>query len=95
MPYFNDQLSYGRWAVNQPQGIEMQITDYFKQCEAEGSRQEAALQALMNDIAGKKQGRNEKKIIAGLLENMETESDHTRLQFYRQALELLLRGDKA
>lgn len=81
--------------MNQPQGIEMQITDYFKKSVDNGSSHETALRALMTDIAGKKQSRSEKKIIAGLLENIETESDHTRLQLYRQALELLLRGDRA
>lgn len=75
-------------------GIETQIVDYFKQSEEKQKSHEAALRALMESIASKKKGRDEKKIIAGLLENIETERDTVRLQIYRQALELLLRGDR-
>ncbi|MDU4094608.1 MAG: biofilm development regulator YmgB/AriR family protein [Pantoea sp.] len=80
--------------MNPIPGIETQIIDYFKQSEEKPNSHEMALRALMERIASKKKGRDEKKIIAGLLENIETEKDTVRLQIYRQALELLLRGDR-
>ncbi|GLR09628.1 hypothetical protein COO59_00450 [Mixta theicola] len=76
------------------QGIETQIADYFKQSGVKEKSHEVALQTLMDNIASKKQVRSEKNIIAGLLEKIETENDNARLQLYRQALELLLRGDR-
>ena len=80
--------------MNPGPGIETQIVDYFKQSEDKQKNHEAALRMLMERIANKKKGRDEKKIIAGLLENIETEKDTVRQQIYRQALELLLRGGR-
>lgn len=80
--------------MNQEQGIEDQIVNYFKQSATKESTNEEVLRALMEKIATKKHGRSEKNIIASLLEKIETENDRDRLQFYRQALELLLRGGR-
>ncbi|ARJ43964.1 hypothetical protein B1H58_19185 [Pantoea alhagi] len=80
--------------MNQEQAIEKQIVNYFKQSATKESTNEEVLRTLMEKIATKTHGRSEKKIIASLLEKIETEHDRDRLQFYRQALELLLRGGR-
>ena len=77
--------------MDQRPGTEMQIADYFRQSEEKRNSHTVALQALLENIADRPRGRDEKKIIAALLENIEAESDHTRLKLYRQALELFLR----
>jgi ribosomal protein S7 len=80
--------------VSQEQGIEMQIADYFNQSLPQPLNHEDVLRSLMEDVAMKKKKRSEKAIIASLLEKLETESDTVKLQVYRQALELLLRGNR-
>lgn len=80
--------------MNQEQGIEMQIADYFKQSQPQQIDHEEILHTLMGNIDVKKQRRSEKALIACLLERIETESDSVKLQFYRQALEILLRSNR-
>lgn len=80
--------------MNKEQGIEMQIADYFKQSQPQQIDREEILHTLMDNIDVKKQRRSEKALIACLLERIETESDSVKLQFYRQALEILLRGNR-
>lgn len=80
--------------MNQEQGIEMQIADYFKQSQPQQIDHEEILHTLMGNIDVKKQRRSEKSLIACLLERIETESDSVKLQFYRQALEILLRSNR-
>ena len=80
--------------MNQEQAIEMQITNYFKQSEKPKINPEEMLLTLMESINAKKQQRSEKAIIAGLLEKIETENDHVKLQLYRRALEILLQRNR-
>lgn len=80
--------------MNQEQGIERQIADYFNQSIPQPLNHEEVLRSLMDNVAMKKEKRSEKAVIASLLEKLETENDTVKLQVYRQALELLLRGNR-
>lgn len=78
--------------MSQEQGVAREITDYFKRPQAQPQDHQEILQLLKDNIDHKKQQRSEKAVIASLLEKIETENDSVKIQFYRRALELLLRG---
>ncbi|MFD1803222.1 biofilm development regulator YmgB/AriR family protein [Mixta tenebrionis] len=77
--------------MGQETGIEMQIADYFRQTAPQRLSESEMIGALTKHIARKKEKFNEKVLLAGLLEKLETESDAIKLQVYRQALEILLK----